>query len=293
MSEYRVAVVGGTHGNEFSGIHLVSQWQNAPEALARPGLSVETLWAHPRAHEANCRYLDADLNRQFTETLLGDPQQRNYEALLAKALDQQLGPKSDPKTDLIIDLHNTTSAMGPTLILLQNDPWARQLAAYVKGGMPEAVILLEDNEPESGWGYLCSVARRGVMVEVGPQPQSVLRQEILDQMAQMVGLILDFVSACQLGQLPSLPAEVEAFRYLETRTLPLDEAGRPVAMVSRELDGRDFQPLAPGDPVFTYFDGKVACLGGEKTLYPHFINEAAYYQSHAAFSLAEKITLKP
>ncbi|GAA5189280.1 aspartoacylase [Ferrimonas gelatinilytica] len=292
MSDYQVAVVGGTHGNEFSGIQLVKQWQRRPEALSRPGLRVESLWAHPHAHEANRRYLDADLNRQFTPALLADPLQRSYEALLAKALDQQLGPKSSPKTDLIIDLHNTTSAMGPTLILLESDAWARQLAAYVKAGMPEAVILLEDSQPASDWGYLCSMAKRGVMVEVGPQPQSVLRQGILDQMATMVGLILDFASAQRLGALPPLPDEVEAFRYVDTRMLPLDEAGRPVAMVAESVDGKDFQPLEPGAAVFTYFDGRTGYLETDRTLYPHFINEAAYYNSHAAFSLAERVVLK-
>lgn len=287
----KVVIVGGTHGNELSGIQLLKQWQAAPEALARPGLSVSTLFANPSAHQANRRYLEVDLNRQFEPALLGDPALGNYEQSRAKVINQQIGPKGDSQTDLVIDLHNTTSNMGPTLILVDTTPWDIQLAAFVKSRMPEAVILVEDAKPPQQWGYLCTVGKRGVMVEVGPQSQSVLRHDILEQMATMTSLILDFTSLEVQGELPELPTSVPAYRFLDTRYLPMDEQGTPLAMVHKNLEQNDFAPLNPGDPMFQYFDGTVGCFEGDRPLYPHFINEAAYYDSHAAFSLAEKVTL--
>ncbi len=287
----QVVIVGGTHGNELSGIQLLKQWQATPAVLQRPGLNVSTLFANPSAYRANRRYLEADLNRQFELPSLADPSLGNYEQSRAKVINQQIGPKGNSQTDLVIDLHNTTSNMGPTLILIDTTPWDIQLAAFVKSRMPDAVILVEDAKPAEQWGYLCSVGKRGVMVEVGPQAQSVLRHDILEQMETLTGLILDFTSLEAQGELPPLPTSVMAYRFLDTHYLPMDEQGTPLAMVHKHLEQNDFMALNPGDPMFQYFDGSVGCFDGAQPLYPHFINEAAYYDSHAAFSLAEKVTL--
>lgn len=31
----RVAIVGGTHGNEFTGVYLIKKWQKHPELLKK------------------------------------------------------------------------------------------------------------------------------------------------------------------------------------------------------------------------------------------------------------------
>lgn len=52
----RVAVTGGVHGNEMSGVCLVQHWLRAPGELQRPSF-------------AACRRdIDRDLNRTFTST---------------------------------------------------------------------------------------------------------------------------------------------------------------------------------------------------------------------------------
>ncbi|QIZ76885.1 aspartoacylase [Ferrimonas lipolytica] len=289
-SALQVLIVGGTHGNEFSGIQLLQRWQQQP--LRFDNLMVQTLFANPKANQANRRFLDDDLNREFTPERLCDFNLVNYEALRAKSINQQFGPKGASQTDLVIDLHNTTANMGPTLILLQDCPWERQLAAYVKAQMPEAVILMELEKSYQQWGYLCTIGKRGVMVEVGPQPQSVLRHDILDQMDQMTQLILEFASLHCRQELPQLSHEVEVFTSVENITLPLNDEGKPLAMVHRRVEGSDFTELAPGEPIFQYFDGSVGYFEGERTLYPTFVNEAAYYNTFAAFSLADKLKLE-
>ncbi|WP_028115618.1 aspartoacylase [Ferrimonas senticii] len=284
-----VAIVGGTHGNEFSGIRLVQQWQQRHWPYAN--LAIQTLYANPQANAANRRYLDADLNREFVEARLSDPSLVHYEGQRAKAINQQLGPKGDSSTDLVIDLHNTTSNMGPTLILLQDGDWERQLAAFVTIKMPTAVVLMELERSYQQWGYLCTVGKRGVMVEVGPQPQSVLRHDILEQMAELTELVLAFTSLEYAGALPELPTTVEVFSSVEHHRLPLDSTGQPLAMVHQRVEGSDFTALNPGEPIFQYFDGNVACFDSPRALYPTFVNEAAYYDNHMAFSLADKLTL--
>ena len=164
----QVAIVGGVHGNEFSGIYLVRQYQGQPEQVTRPSFNTELVWANPEAHYANKRYLHSDLNRQFKNTDLADPQLSNYEQSRAKVLNTQLGPKGNARTDLLIDLHNTTSNMGACLILTQAGPFYNKLAAYVKMVMPEAIISRdEDHFAAEDHALMCTLGRYGVLVEVG------------------------------------------------------------------------------------------------------------------------------
>lgn len=51
---------------------------------------------------------------------------------------------------------------------------------------------------------------------------------------------------------------------------------------------RDYEPLEPGDALFLTFGGEVVPYAGESTVYPVFINEAAYYEKGIALCLTEK-----
>lgn len=288
-----VAIVGGTHGNEFSGIYLIRRYQDKPALMQRDSFNVKTVWANPEAHRENKRYLHSDLNRQFKTTDLANPTLANYEQSRAKVLNEQLGPKGQAKTDLIIDLHNTTSNMGACLILTQAGSFYNQMAAYVKMNMPEAIISRdEDHFAADDHALLCTVGRYGVLVEVGPQSQSVLRQDVLEQMDTMTRHILDFVELYNTGTLPELPAETEAFRYLHSIKLPMNDKGERIGMVHKNIQDNDYQPINPGDPIFTLFDGSEIYYDGNETVYPTFINEAAYYDNNLAMSLNEKVIIK-
>ncbi|HAW92730.1 MULTISPECIES: aspartoacylase [unclassified Arsukibacterium] len=288
----QVAIVGGVHGNEFSGIYLVKQYQARPELINRASFESRCIWANPEAHYANKRYLHSDLNRQFKNVDLANPTLSNYEQSRAKVLNAELGPKGAAKTDLLIDLHNTTSNMGACLILTQAGPFYNQLAAYVKMVMPEAIISRdEDHFDAADHALMCTLGRYGVLVEVGPQPQSVLRHDILDLMDRMTRHILDFVELYNTGKLRSLPKKTEAFRYLYSIKLPMNEQGERLGMVHQNVQDKDYQPINPGDPIFMLFDGTEVYYEGEQTVYPTFINEAAYYDNNLAMSLNEKVVI--
>lgn len=287
----QVAVVGGTHGNEFSGIYLLHKWRKSPEQLARNELNIETLFANPRSFEENKRYLDSDLNRQFLIPDLADNALANYEQSRAKAINNQLGPKGNAKTDFIIDLHNTTSNMGPTLILLKSDDFNKKMGAYVLSKMPEAVVVVEDEVPQEEHCYLATIAPQGVIVEIGPQPQSVIRQDVLEWMETMTHTILDFVELYNNDNLPELPQQYEGYRYIETLSLPQNSEGERIGMVHKNVQDSDFKPLKKGDPIFTLFEGGEVLYEGDYEAYPHFINEAAYYDNNLAMSLAKKVTI--
>lgn len=287
-----VAIVGGTHGNEFSGIYLERRYRENPALIARESFSVSTLFANPNAHQANKRYVDSDLNRQFKTADLANPQLTNYEQSRAKVINAQLGPKGQAKTDFIIDLHNTTSNMGACLILTQPGRIYNLLAGYIRLKMPSAVISRDEDDlaPEDH-ALLCTLGTFGVIVEVGPQSQSVLRQDVLEQMDEMTQHILDFIELYNRGTLPELPKTVDAFRYLYSIKLPLDAAGNRLGMVHKQVQDRDYQPIEPGQPLFAMFDSSVICYEGTDVVYPTFINEAAYYDNNLAMSLNEKVVI--
>ncbi|MBU2882043.1 aspartoacylase [Psychrosphaera sp. B3R10] len=287
----KVAIVGGTHGNELAGVYLVNEWLNNKDC-ERNSFDTKLLLANTNAISANRRYQDSDLNRQFSAESLSDFSLTNYEQSRAKAINLQIGPKHDPKSDLVIDLHNTTSNMGPTLLVPQKGRFYDLLSLYLKSVMPEVIIFLdEDHKDNDEHHLLCTVGRYGVIVEVGPVPQGVLKHEVNDQMARMTQHILDFVEHYNNDSLPTLPASIEAFRYLKSIKLPLNSKGERIGMVHKHVEGGDFKELKPGDPLFVLFDGSVKYFDEAVSMYPTFINEAAYYDNNLAMSLCEKVEI--
>lgn len=65
----RVAICGGTHGNELTGAYMVKEMQK--QNVNQVGsASITHVLTNPRAVEACRRYIDTDLNRCFTSDLL-------------------------------------------------------------------------------------------------------------------------------------------------------------------------------------------------------------------------------
>lgn len=186
----RCTIVGGTHGNEYTGIWCIKTIEKQRETheidskptndatksemhpinifQKYPSLNIGTLLANPMAYMANKRFIDTDLNREFSiEKLkkvnvkeenmeLCDIQQEfcseedkmlsslPHETVRAREIDVILGPKfidssspngystyPDPLMDIVIDLHTTTANMGISLIIPEGDALMSAAAAYV------------------------------------------------------------------------------------------------------------------------------------------------------------------
>lgn len=293
-----VLVVAATHGNEMSGIELVRNIQSNSISTIPDELSftVDTCMANELACEKRTRYVEEDLNRQFSQEKLSVLSGESLEHQLAIEFNHRYGPKHDSRTDLLIDIHNTTSNMGPTLIILECDDFHLAMSRYVKANMPEAIILVEDEKPFLDHAYLCTVGKRGVMIEVGPQPQGVLRPQAYLQTEQMTQLLLSF---CELWNRSlnqdvnaldtiSQLAPIEAFRLTKEVYFPCDEQGNKTAMIHPDLQNRDFIALNKGEPTFLDFHHQAIMWDGDNDVYPHFIGESAYYHLNIAFALAEK-----
>ncbi|MFT6269261.1 MAG: aspartoacylase [Alphaproteobacteria bacterium] len=285
-----VVISAGTHGNEMSGIQAITQWQTnqLPLNAIAPTTNIQLALVNKPAVKARVRYIDEDLNRQFSFAKLNTPLSANApnEAKVAHAFNAEFGPKGNAISDFCIDIHNTTSNMGPTLIVLENDEFHQQLARFVKSVMPESVILIEDYQPFEEFGYLCSVAKKGVMVEIGPQVQGALRAEVYQQTLDMSFAILRFIEHYNARTLPTL-APVEAFRLGTEIAYPTNAEKQKTALIHPNLEGKDFLPLLPQQACFIDFNGNDILWEGELT-YPHFIGEAAYDHLNLAFATANK-----
>ncbi|HHP0479131.1 TPA: aspartoacylase [Vibrio campbellii] len=284
----RVLLVAGTHGNELSGIYLQKLIKDRLYDAERSTFSTHCVLGNPEAVKQNVRYVETDLNREFA---LANSSASSHgeggslqETELAKQFTQTHAAE---EKQLIVDLHNTTSNMGATLILVSNDVFYRKMGAYVKQLMPEANILFEDRKAWDDQPYLCTTGQHGVMIEVGAQAHGSLKYETLELVKKMLTMVLDYLEQHNLGQVGELN-DYDAYFYTKEVMIPVDHDGMRVATVHPMICGRDFEVVKPGEPLLATFFGYDIFWEGKHDIYPYFINESAYSKANIAMALAEK-----
>jgi aspartoacylase len=282
-----VVIVGGTHGNEFTGAYLIKKFEQFPNLIQRGSFETLTLLANPKAFEVGRRYIDKDLNRCFLTLDVQNPALCGYEEQRAKAIAQQLGPKGNAQVDAIVDLHTTTANMGLSILLGSVNPASLRLAAYLSSLNPlvKVCCLTRGNAESSLLRSLCDL---GVVIEVGPVAQGVLNARLFQETENLIHAVLDYLEACNQGISPQLPSTLTLYEYVADIDYPRTEQGELKAMIHPQLQFRDYEPLHPGDPIFLTFDGQAIAYEGSSTVYPVFINEAAYYEKGIAMSLTQK-----
>lgn len=290
----RVAIVGGTHGNELTGVYLVKKFQQFPDLLHRRSLDCTALLANPRAIAANRRYLDRDLNRCFANDDLANSALTGYENQRAREIAAQLGPKDQPNIDLIIDLHSTTSNMGLTIFPSSKHPFNLQLAAYLSQLDPAVRVTCgfrcNQNSP-----MLRSLSPFGCTIEVGAITQGILDAKLLQQTEMLVHAILDYLDAVNQGTPFPVSPSLTLYQAISVIDYPRNSLGELQAIIHPQLQFKDYEPLQNGAPMFLSFTGESIPYQGETVVYPIFINEAAYYEEKIALILTEEqqIDLKP
>jgi N-acyl-aromatic-L-amino acid amidohydrolase len=311
----RLAMAGGAFSPRPGGLP-----ENPPNGLPeirQPGtFTLTSLISNPGAVALNRRYVDFDLNRSFGTTELARPHGRGYEAQRAQVLNNMLGPKgaSEPSFQLIIDLHTTTARLGPTVIIREDDDLGRFIAAWVMADLPEVKTMSYLAEEGTGEGdvvpgtaggsppgggapgaadkpgdypYLAEITPHGIEVEVGPVPQGVIRAETVIWTERIVNSCIAAVDAWNDNRPVDLTDTIQVYRYMDAVDYPRNDSGDIIAFVHPLRQDRDFQPIAAGDPLFLHFDGSVIPYDGPDGLVPVFINEAAYYEKHAAMTLCQ------
>jgi succinylglutamate desuccinylase len=283
----RVAIVGGTHGNERTGVYLIKKFEQSKELIDRPSFETITLLANPKAIAANRRYVDRDLNRCFGNEDLANLELTSYEDRRAKEITAQLGPKDHPKADVIIDLHSTTANMGLTILPSSTHPFNLRLSAYLSELYPELRVCCgvqcNQNTP-----MLRSLSPLGCTIEVGAIAQGVINADYLQQTEMLIAAILDYLDAVNCGKPLPIPTSLTLYQAIVSVDYPRDAIGELQAIIHPKLQFQDYQALNPGEPMFLTFAGKSILYQGESTVFPVFINEAAYYEKGIAMTLTEK-----
>jgi len=285
-----ILVVGGTHGNERHAPWLLDHWRADPASLAQHGFALQLVVGNPRALAAGRRYIDRDLNRSFAPHLLADSQQQSLEVQRARELLHRHGPQGLEPALLVLDLHSTTAAMGNSLVLYGRRPCDLALAAGIQQRLGLPVYLHEADAAQSG--FLVERWPCGLVIEVGPVPQGVLRAVICQQTQAALEAALAVLAAAGAGEL-RLPPRLVVHRHLGSVDLPRRGDGSPAGLLHPSLEGADWRPLRPSDPVFSDSSGCPVSLGAalpphlpaQGSYWPVFINEAAYGEKGIAFSL--------
>jgi len=283
----KVAIVGGTHGNELTGVYLVKKFEQLPSLIKRSSFKTLTLLANKRAIAVGRRYIEKDLNRCFFKEELENETLITYEDEEAKIINQMLGPKGNPQVDMIIDLHSTTANMGITIIPSSNHPFNLHLAAYLTHIYP-FVKIYSWSELEQDSGFLRSISKLGCTVEVGAIPQCVLDSTLFQKTEKIIQAILDFVEAHNQGQ-SIMHSSVTIYEAMQFVDYPRNNLGELQAMIHPQLQFKDYEALNPGDAMFLTFDGNTITYQGKSTVYPVFINEAAYYEKGIAMCVTQKV----
>lgn len=278
----QVLIVGGTHGNEWTGAYLVQKWQQHPEFVRRSTFETTVFLSNPMAFSLNKRYVERDLNRCFHVADLNNPALSSYEDQLAKTIAQTFGQSGKTPVDWVMDLHSTTANMGQTLIVDQH-PFNLRLAAHLASQNPD-VRVYQSSVVQRGLRTLCPL---NCTIEVGAVAQSTLHADRFQQTEALTYAILDYLDRYNQGE-DLLTQSLTVYRHLRSIDYPRNQAGEIQAMIHPKLQFQDYQPLHPGDPIFLTFDQETIPYQGEAVVYPVFINEAAYYEQGVAFHLTEK-----
>ena len=287
---------------------------------------VSTLIGNPEAHRQNKRFMDEDLNRQFSEAAMADANaiianggKLSIEQRRAKEIDDLLGPKfggegnerMNPAMDFIIDLHTTTTNMFTTLIVGQGDPLTTQAAAYVMDKCRKknfsVCILMHTHASQKERPNLASIAAHSFSIEVGPVPQGVLRHDKVEETQAALDSLLEFLRrreeepqklveelkesypSGRINCYRSAPAMREGEMSAKLRwPCDPDNENFPQWLVHKDVQDEDFKEIETGDPLFVNLDGEVIRYDGSygSPILLMFINEGGYYYASSGTGIS-------
>lgn len=287
-----IAIVGGTHGNEFTGVYLIHKLKQAAYQKQFPNLSLHFVCGNPKAYQKRVRFLDQDLNRSFSDTDLANPDLWSYEANRAKVLQQQLGPQGALNIDLIIDLHTTTANMGVTLALAHKHAYDFQMAAYLQSHLEDVYLYHTPSETYAGGEehlFLNAIAPHGCVLEVGPIANALVRHDILEKTENAILKMLEFIDLNNQSKIEWTTKTVDVYQHVKIVPFPVDQDGNICAVIHQAFQDSDFRRVKKGDPIFYTLDQQTIRFNEDGEYYPAFINEAAYYYTKTAFTLTRKL----
>lgn len=291
----RVVIVGGTHGNEATGVAVARAL--AKSVPVTKSFSVEVVLANTAAIANNTRYVEEDMNRCFSRSKLsGDP--TTVDGARSREINALLGPKASPAAaDLVIDIHNTTSASGVALLMARDDALSHAIGAHLVGGAGEdRAVPRRVCEWAAGNDHatLPSIGKSGFTLEVGPVSWGVVDGALFAATLECVLAALAFVerrNAALDGAEVAAPSfeTLDVYRREKSVPYPRDGDGAIAAFVHPDRQFADFAPHDHGAPLFRDAAGNdVGAFDESEGDTIFFVNEAAYYEKDVALCYASK-----
>ena len=235
-----VAVVGGIHGDEPSGVAAVERFLADRPSVDRP---VAFVLANERAVAAETRYVDADLNRSFP----GDPDSEAHEERLAARLTEELGDCA------VLALHSTQSYGDPFAVV-------DGLGSFEREHCPALPVEAVVEAGRFDAGRIFASLPRTIEVECGLQGSQAAADNA-------VTITRAFLQAT--GVLPGDPPT-------RRTSLPVFDLQRSVPKAPAadyEVYAENFQPVPEGDP-FAAADGEQ--LRAPEDFYPVLMSAEGY-----------------
>jgi succinylglutamate desuccinylase len=269
----KVIIVGGTHGNEFTGVQIVKHYQ---EYLTQkfPELKLEFILANPEAHKLNTRFKDEDLNRAFQYL---NEDRTSYEHKRAHEIKNII----QKEKCLVLDLHTTTSNMGSTVIVSHYNTLNLSLCSALSREIKDCRII---GAPDPQSKYLASQSDFGLIIEVGPVANGVVSAAPLEKSLVIVECILKEV----MNEKIALHGSLEIYEEIQDVAYPTDGKDQITGYIHCSFQDQDFVELEGTYTPFKSFKNQNMEMNVEEKLYPIFINEAAYYPQQLAFTLCRK-----
>jgi len=255
MNINNILIVGGTHGNELTGVFLLDHWQKDNRDFANHSFSIEFLLANPMAVDMGKRYVDNDLNRRFLRNSSYDLQSESHEDALAKNIYQKYGPDSGSEFDFIIDMHTSTSNMGITL-MIESNRINLQIADYVRKRVPESHIYCFKKSDRTQ-SCLRSMSPFAIGLEVGPVAHNQFCHKTIQKMRLAVLSIFEGIAAVD----PSANnhdscRKAEIYAHIGDVPYPIDSYGSRL-LIHEMLEEKNYLPLHQGDPLFVSLEGEI------------------------------------
>jgi aspartoacylase len=129
------------------------------------------------------------------------------------------------------------------------------------------------------------------VIEVGPVPQGVVSAGICRQTQRALEMALTLLAEAGRGAL-RLPHQLVVHRHLRSLDRPRRANGEACAVLHPLRQDRDWQPVRAGEPMFLGDTGQTIAwepqAGDSPTVWPVFINEAAYEEKGIALSLTQR-----
>ena len=260
----KIAILAATHGNEPLGLNVLRAIEGKTFKHQYEGFI-----GNPLALEKKVRYVDTDLNRCFGPKGV----KKGIEAKRANELTELI----KDKFDFLLDIHTTTSEMGITVILTSDDPRTRKAAAYLKQVLPELKII-ETQRLGQDCTYTNYLSPSSLTIEVGGTANNIIRSHLFLPVLKMVEAMLEW------NEDDIDLSKVEYYKSYEDLYYP---EKNEKWMVHPSLEGRDFELLSTGSPLYININGEEVFYQGEDT-YPIFINEAAYQELFLSMTLTRK-----